>query len=69
MSVSQKIDHEMIWKSGESLAKRLLPVCNHTSVISVSRPDSVSQTEIRSFVRIGMTDIKTVVTFTINETR
>jgi hypothetical protein len=38
-------------------------VCNHSSVISVGRPDSVSQTEIRSFVRIGMTDIKTVVTF------
>ena len=69
MSVSQKIGHEMIWKSAESLANRLLPVCNHTSVISVGRPDSVSQTEIRSFVRIGMTDIKTVVTFTINETR
>jgi len=59
----------MIWKSGESLAKRLLPVSNHTSVISVGQPVSVSQTEIRSFVRIGMTDIKTVVIFTINETR
>jgi hypothetical protein len=69
VSVSQKIGHEMIWKSSESLAKRLLPVSNHTSVISVGRPDSVSQTEIRSFVRIGMTDIKTVVIFTINETR
>jgi hypothetical protein len=66
VSVSQKIGHEMIWKSSESLAKSLLPVCNHSSVISVGRPDSVSQTEIRSFVRIGMTDIKTVVTFTIN---
>jgi hypothetical protein len=29
----------------------------------------VSQTEIRSFVRIGMTDIKTVLTFAIYETR
>jgi hypothetical protein len=66
VSVSQIIGHEMIWKSSESLAKSVLPVCNHSSVISVGRPDSVSQTEIRSFVRIGMTDIKTVVTFTIN---
>jgi hypothetical protein len=44
----------MVWKSAESLAKRFLPVCNHSSVISVSQPDSVSQTEIRSFVRIEM---------------
>jgi WhiB family redox-sensing transcriptional regulator len=46
----------MVWKSSESLAKRCLPVCNHTSVISVGRPDSVSQTEIRSFVRIEMAE-------------
>jgi WhiB family transcriptional regulator, redox-sensing transcriptional regulator len=52
--VSQKIDHEMVWNYAVSLAKRSLPVCNHTSVISVGRPDSVSQTEIRSFVRIEM---------------
>lgn len=53
-SVSQRNGHEMIWKSLESLAKRFFPVCNHISVISVGRPDLVSQTEIRSFVRIEM---------------
>jgi hypothetical protein len=53
-SVSQKNDHEMVWKSSDSLAKSFLPVCNHSSVISVGRPDSVPQTEIRSFVRIEM---------------
>jgi len=66
-AVSQKIGHEMVWKSSESLDQGALPVCNHISVISVGRPDSVSQTEIRSFVRIEMADIKTVVTFTIYE--
>jgi hypothetical protein len=44
----------MVWNSVESLAKRCFPVCNHSSVISVGKPESVSQTEIRSFVRIGM---------------
>jgi hypothetical protein len=65
----QRNGHEMVWNSFESLAERLLPVCNHSSVISVGRPDSVSQTEIRSDVRIGMTYIRTVVTFAIYKTR
>jgi hypothetical protein len=68
-SVPQTNDHEMVWKSSESLANRPLPVCNHTSVISVGEPDLVSQTEIRSSVRIGMADIRTVVTFEFYETR
>src|ERR1700727_2793499 len=44
----------MIGKSSDSLDQGSSPVSNHISVISVSRPDSVSQTEIRSFVRIEM---------------
>jgi len=67
-SVPQRNDHEMVWKSAEALANRLLPVCNHSSVISVGDPDSVSQTEIRSSVRIEMADFRTVVTFAIYET-
>jgi hypothetical protein len=53
-SVSQRNGHDMIWKSSESLDQDTSPVSNHISVISVSQPDSVSQTEIRSFVRIEM---------------
>jgi hypothetical protein len=59
----------MVWNSSESLDQGTSPVSNHISVISVDRPDSMPQTEIRSFVRIEMADIRTVVTFTINETR
>jgi hypothetical protein len=68
-AVSQKNGHEMVWNSFEALAKRNSPVCNHISVISVGRLDSVPQTEIRSSVRIEMAAHQNSGEFTINETR
>src|SRR5262249_41538490 len=65
-----KVGHEMVWNSSDPLAQGSLRVCNHISVISrLAGRIQCRRPRFDHLFELRWPHIKTVVTFTINETR